>query len=101
MNLVLLLVNFSFLSSATFTHLPSLSSLSAGFAATGIYNPSLPTSYADCVFDPNDKNTTIEILDPRSGIPIVNYNGVASLAVEVYDKPPKFYFVKPANSPSG
>jgi hypothetical protein len=53
------------------------------------------------VFDPNDETTTIEILDPQSGIPIVNYNGVASLAIEVYDHPTHFHFVKPTNSPSG
>ncbi|MCJ1245337.1 hypothetical protein MMC30_002541 [Trapelia coarctata] len=68
---------------------------------SGSYNPTIPPSYTDCLFDPNVPESKVQLLDPDTGIPFINVNGRATLAVEVAEDVPGYHFSKPAGGPAG
>ena len=70
-----------------------------GSTATGTYSPVVPSSYADCAIDPIDPASVINLLDPQTGIPIVNNNGQAGLPTAFSDDYPGYHFIHPAGAP--
>ncbi|KAI9858785.1 MAG: hypothetical protein M1813_007252 [Trichoglossum hirsutum] len=75
------------------------SSITSALPLSGSYNPPIPTSYTDCYMDPS--LDPFELLDPNSGIPIVNKSGKAGLATEVSSDAGTYRFVSAASAPSG
>lgn len=62
--------------------------------------PPTPASYAGCLIDPAGSDP-FELLDPSTAIPIIDNNGIASLATTVIDNLDPFIFSRPMNSPQG
>lgn len=66
-----------------------------------VYNPPVPTSYAECLIDPTDPQLTLRLLDPADGVPIINSNGRAAKATEIVSPVPEYAFVKAPGTPNG
>jgi hypothetical protein len=64
------------------------------------FTPPGVTSYTNCMIDPSASNSTFLLLDPATGLPIIDNNGIASLPTQVTDWE-SFSFSKPPNAPSG
>ncbi|KAK3937759.1 phospholipase A2 [Diplogelasinospora grovesii] len=63
------------------------------------YNPSTPTSYAGCQYDPASGGP-FELLSPNA-LPLVNKNSKIAEATEVSDTLDPWSFVAPAGAPAG
>ncbi|KAJ9663101.1 hypothetical protein H2201_005772 [Coniosporium apollinis] len=86
--------------SSTASTTSSIPSPSSG--PTGTYLPPVPTSYAECLFDPYKGSQTIELIDVNTGVSFVNVGGRAALAMDRVDNGlTTYHLVAPANGPSG
>ncbi|KAF7505531.1 hypothetical protein GJ744_000693 [Endocarpon pusillum] len=64
------------------------------------FKPIIPASYENCALDPNTADEFL-LLDAVSVSPMVNNNGVASVATEILSTLPSYRFLKPAGAPPG